>query len=206
MPTSATGTPRSKTRLATVTPAQRSGGFTLIEILVVIIVVAILVSVALISSGTLRDDRDLQVEATRIAALLELALDEATLQGREFGIELMLGGYRFVEYDTLAGVWVEIPGDDMLRIRDLPEELELELYLEGKRVLLDDEPAEFDDPDEMQLSRVGTRYSPHLLIYSSGDVTPFELHVIRDHDDQRRSIHVDTLGNVRFDVEDDERS
>ena len=78
MPILATGIPNS--------PRSRSRGFTLIEILVVVVIVAITVSIALLSIGLARDDRTLQTEAQRFAALLEVALDDATLQGREYGI------------------------------------------------------------------------------------------------------------------------
>ena len=131
-------------------------------------------------------------------ALAALVQDEATLQSREFGIELMTGGYRFVEYDALAGQWADVPGDDTLRLRALPEEVEFELYLEDKRIVLDDDPAEFDDPDEQALVASTRDYSPHLLIYSSGDATPFELHILRKHSDQNVILRGDALGSLKI--------
>ena len=53
-------------------------GFSLIELLVVIAIVGIVVSMALLSLGILGDDRQLQTEARRVMALLEVAEDEAT--------------------------------------------------------------------------------------------------------------------------------
>ena len=55
--------------------------FTLIEILVVITIVGIVVSIALLSLGVLGDDRDLRKEGRRMIALVQLAQDEATMQG-----------------------------------------------------------------------------------------------------------------------------
>jgi general secretion pathway protein H len=173
-------------------------GFTLIEIMVVVIIVGVLASIAILSVGTVRDDRELRTEAHRFAALLGVALDEAAMQGREFGVEVLTAGYRFVEYDALSAQWSDVPGDDTLRLRSLPDELEFELYLEDKRILLDDDPAEFDDPEERRMRAATDIYSPHLLIYSSGDTNPFELHVYRPNDNARVVLRGDALGTVEI--------
>lgn len=189
MPTSST---------ARLSKRQRSIGWTLIELLVVVIIVAIMVSIAMISVGVLGDDRKVQEETRRFAALYELVQDEAALQGREYGIELMRGAYRFVEYDVINDIWIAIPFDDTLRTRQLPEDMEFELYLEEKRVLLDDNPKELEDPEKKVQIGTATRYSPHLLVFSSGDATPFELHVWRDWDDARSIVSADALGMLEF--------
>lgn len=179
-------------------------GFTLIEILVVIVIVGTVLSIAMLSFGVLDNDRDLQTEAKRFVALMEVAQDDASMQGREFGIELMTAGYRFVEYDALAERWADVPGDEILRLRSLPEQVEFELYLEDKRIVLSDDPATFDDPDEQSKRSATDVYTPHLLVYSSGDATPFELHVWRLFDDSRVVIRGDALGLVEFVNPDEE--
>jgi len=177
---------------------SRQAGFSLLEIMVVVVIVGIIISVASLSLGILRSDRELKIEADRFMALAEVAQDEATMQSREFGIELMTAGYRFVEYDALAGQWADVPGDDTLRLRVLPEDVEFELYLEDKRIVLNDDPAVFDDP-KMQTTRSATqKYSPHLMIFSSGDATPFELRILRDYGDQNILLRGDALGTVEI--------
>ena len=47
-------------------------GFTLIEILVVIVIVGTVLSIAMLSFGVLGNDRDLQTEAKRFVALMEV--------------------------------------------------------------------------------------------------------------------------------------
>jgi general secretion pathway protein H len=171
-------------------------GFTLIELLVVMVIVATIVSIGMLSFGLLGSDRDLTTEGQRFAALVEVVHDEAAMQGREFGIELMTAGYRFVEYDALTGQWADIPGDETLRLRALPEELEFELFLEDKRIQLENDPATFNDPEETSGRSATDIYSPHLLVYSSGDATPFELHIWRRFDDTRVVLRGDALGTV----------
>ena len=174
----------------------RQAGFSLIEIMVVVVIAGIVISVASLSVGVLRSDRDLKIEADRFIALAEVAQDEAVMQAREFGIELMTSGYRFVEYDALGAQWADVPGDEILRLRALPDDVEFELFLEDKRILLDDDPATFDDPESRATRTATDVYAPHLLIYSSGDTVPFELHILRAYDDQKIIIRGNALGEV----------
>jgi general secretion pathway protein H len=171
----------------------RCRGFSLIEILVVIVIVGIVMSIAVLSLTLVGGDRDIRQEAQRVVSLIEVAQDDSMLQGREFGLEFMQGSYRFVEFDPLTGQWSEIIGDDTLRLRQLPEELELALFIEDRRVLLDPDPASTDD-DERGIEI----YAPHVLIYSSGDMTPFELHLLRDIDDASVAIRSDLTGTIEF--------
>jgi general secretion pathway protein H len=134
--------------------------------------------------GLLGDDRELQTEARRFAALVEVAQDEAMLQGREFGLELMATSYRFLEFDSLTNQWGELFGDDIFRLRQLPEGTELDLILEGQRVLLDPDPARLDAADDDRMGKPVETFEPHIFVFSSGDVSPFELHMLRPAADQ----------------------
>lgn len=182
---------------ATSRTPRSAAGFTLIEIMVVIVIVGVVLSIATLSLGLLSSDRDLRTEAQRFIALAGVAQDEATLQGREYGIELLNGGYRFVEYDGGTGQWSDILGDETLRLRELSDGLAFELFLEAKRVLLDEDPASFDVDEETNFLGKET-YSPHLLIYSSGDTTPFELHLMRDIDDSLIVMRGNALGAIEI--------
>lgn len=180
-------------------PDSRSCGFSLIELLVVITIIGIVMSIAVLSIGLIGDDRELQTEGRRMIALVQVAQDEATMQGREFGLELTTNAYRFVEYDPLLGIWGELIGDDTLRMRTLPEAYEFDLILEGQRVILEREPAAFDDPEEDDVNNAfGENYAPHIWIFSSGDMTPFELHILRMDGDLAVVLESNILGDVKF--------
>ncbi|MDX1404044.1 MAG: type II secretion system minor pseudopilin GspH [Woeseiaceae bacterium] len=174
--------------------------FTLIELLVVIVIIAVISSVALLSLGILGDDRDLQREARRLSSLIELASDDAMIQGREFGLEIMRTGYRFVELDPLLDQWHELLGDDFLRPRQLTDGLEFELLLEDRRVLLKQDAAiterEDDDRD------LTDDYLPHILIMSSGDVSPFELRLSRDRD--QVTVTMSAAGELEIESDDEQ--
>ena len=188
----------------TMRSSRSSAGFTLIELLVVLFIIATIISITMLSFGVLGNDRDLQTEARRFGALTELVRDEASMQGREFGVELMKSSYRFVEFDPYGARWADVPGDETLRLRGLPEDVEFQLFLEDKRVILNEDPAEIEDPEDEESRSGREAYVPHLLIYSSGDTTPFELHIWRQFDDERVVLRGDALGGVEILAQDDE--
>ena len=173
----------------------------------VVLIIAIISGTAVLSIGVLRDDREVQREADRAIALFSILRDEAMLQGREFGVEFMTTGYRFVEYDVLGDRWADVPLDELLTTRTLPEGMEFELYVDGRGVKLNYDPVRFvqkedDEDDEDSDKSFGIeQYSPHVYVYSSGDMTPFELHIVQAADDTRIMFQVDILGNTEY-VED----
>ncbi len=174
--------------------ARRSSGFTLIELLVTVALVGIVLSIAILGIGVVRNDDEIETESSRFVALMEVAKDESMLQGREYGLELLQQGYRFVELDPLTRQWVEIIGDDLLRLRSLPESVELELYIEGQLIELDYEALVLgnDEEDDSNLDP----FQPHVFIFSSGELTPFELHFRTLYDDSRVMLEADLFGNL----------
>jgi general secretion pathway protein H len=188
-------------------PGCRQRAFTLIEILVVLVIVGILTAVAFLSFGILGDDDSMDREVRRLSTLIELVSDEATTQGRDYGLEFMTGGYRFVEYDPLLNQWFEVIGDDFLEQRQLDEGVEFELFLEERRVLLHSEAQETEreDDEEQQAPRrdLTDDYLPHVLIMSSGDVTPFELRFLRDVDRSEITLEMTLVGEMEIRSDED---
>ena len=178
-------------------------GFTLIEVMVVVTIIGIISAVVVLSLGNLGDDRELQTEARRITLLIEMASDEATLQGRDFGLEFLQTGYRFVEYDALTGQWSEVFGDELMRLRQLAQDTEFDLFLEDRRILLDIDAADSAQNDDADDNYLRQDYLPHILILSSGDITPFRLEIVRNTDRARVALGVSASGEITVGTRDD---
>ena len=188
-------------------PAQpcRGSGFTLIEILVVVVIIGVVSAIVVLGLGNLGNDRELQNEARRMTSLIEMASDEATMQGRDFGLEVLQTSYRFVEFDSLTEQWYEVIGDDLMRPRQLAQDTEFDLFLEDRRVLLELEAADIapDDDDDDDRDLIDD-YLPHILVLSSGDISPFELEIIRMTDRASVQLSVSPAGELKVGASEDE--
>jgi general secretion pathway protein H len=101
----------------------RQRGFTLIEILVVLVIIGIMLG--LVSVRMMPDDAGrLKTEAERLALLLEQARDQAVASGEPIGLSVEQGRYRFWVRDA-QNQWVLSSGDDLLRERPLADGVQL---------------------------------------------------------------------------------
>ena len=150
-------------------------GFTLIEMLVVVFIIGIIATGVLLSVSITGTDHELQTESERLATLMNYARDEAEIQTRELGLACSANGYAFYAFDPRTALWDNITEDDALRARTLPAGLTLRLNVEGHDIVF--KPPNKEDPKK-----------PDIMIFSNGDLSAFELTVVRD--DAARSVKV----------------
>lgn len=137
---------------------QTSAGFTLLELLVVLTLIGVISGLAVLSVDLAGPDRVVEEEIRRLALLLDEQCEEAILDSRELGLRLTSDGYRFSQWT--GEEWAEYLSPPTFRNHRLPGGFHWRLELEGAEVLIEDDPA---------------RYDPHVICFSSGEMTPFEL-------------------------------
>ncbi len=152
-----------------------ASGFTLLEILVVIVIVGIVASFATLALRGADWKAIAEEEATRLAALLKLASDQAVLETRQLALSIDREGYLFLVFDEAVDTpyWRPLEQDDLLGgVRSPHEGLELRLV----------ESEELGAATAS--SREGDDYAPHVLLLSSGEMTPFTIDIVAtDTDD-----------------------
>ncbi|MGA3159225.1 MAG: type II secretion system minor pseudopilin GspH [Steroidobacteraceae bacterium] len=151
---------------------QRGRGFTLVEMLVVVVIIGILAVSMVLSLGDTGRDRAMEQERDRLTALISYVREQGALQTLEYGLHLTPSGYRFTVYDNRNNAWVQEDLDDILRPRTLPDGLSFTLVLEGRPVVL-------DPPDTRQLGATTPDVSPQIMLFSNGDLNSFELTIRR---------------------------
>ena len=129
-------------------------GFTLIELLVVVVIIGVLTS--LISFAVSPGEPSPQRESRRFHEVLEAARQQAVLFNQELGVELRGNGYRVVQWR--AQRWWPLDNDPFAEYV-LPENLSQTLWLDGVA-------------NETAVD-VGERPQPQILLFSTGEVTPF---------------------------------
>ena len=153
-------------------PASRTGGFTLIEMMVVVIIIGVLASLAILSLGSTGRDGQLETERDRLVALIDYVRERAALQTVEYGLRCQQDGYQFVEYDSRKNLWVTDELDETLRARPLPPGLELSLAVEDRPIVLPTRAQAAKKRDDAGLT-------PQVMLFSSGEVSRFELTLAR---------------------------
>ncbi len=135
-------------------------GFTLIEILVVVLIISITTSLIVLNLNTNRaSPRVIEDAARQLKLVIDVAQEQAVLQPAELGIRFELDHYRVVRLFVGEGneaKWSDVQNDKLLREHNIPENVNVTVEIENEdKVLL----------------------SPQLQFYSSGDMTPFTIEI-----------------------------
>lgn len=185
MQISATGTSITDQPMST----RRQAGFTLVELIAVMVIVALLVSIVALSTGTTVDDR-LQVEAKRLALLMEYASENAVMSGVEVGASIEEERYRFRRL-TAEG-WQDYDGRHPLRPRTLPKGITLARVDEESRQKKLEKQAEKRDAEQEGESM------PELLFLSTGEITPFRIELSAEGYQPRFQVDAHIDGRIQL--------
>ena len=187
MPRSALQFPAMDSLAATPSPVKPTAkGFTLIEIMVVLVLIGVIASLAVLSlAGTEADPA--KDTAQRLSATLQSLRQEALFRQKDYGVAITPDGYTILEWT--GNDWTSPPAED-LNMRSqytLPEGhgLELELLVDGRDG--------FEDP-----AQGGTSASlvPDLMLLSTGESTEFELALYHPASGSRWRIVGDVVGQI----------
>ena len=192
---------------------RKQSGFSLLELLVVVFIIGVLSTMFTLSVGLTGSDQELETETDRLIAVVQLASDEAIMQGRELGMRFYPDGYEFatfqedfveyydVEESNQSGEqdnpeeqdqsqWIVLGNEAILGQRSLPDGILLELEIDGRLVILERD----DEGDEEENSKPD--YQPQIRLFSSGDVSPFVVQLRRTFENKGVQIDFDAQGMV----------
>lgn len=213
-----TGATFSKMRLRTVGQA----GFTLLEIMVVVMLMGLLTAVLVSQGNWTSDGRQLDEEAARLEDTLALLNERSLFSGQLLALRLETTGWTPLAYDRVEGDFLPVD-DTALKPHKLPPSLELVWQLDdlgedqaslsevaetlvqddvmagAGEELLDDEEGDESEQDEDDF--------PQIFFFPSGEVSPLTL-TLRAYDDvDAQRLRVSALGQFSDpDAEDDEEN
>lgn len=177
---------------------RRQRGFTLLEIMVVMVIVAVLAAIATPNLFAAKSrGKDLEREASMLAARLRVAQDEAMLYGNEYGVVFSVEGYRFVRWDAKLSRFTEVGADQSWALRTFEDEVKVSAAADaGDPILVLPEPEKTEDVAAgEQPADDQPDWQPSVFVLSSGEVTPFTAVFSAKGAQEDLELRIDPLGN-----------
>lgn len=150
-------------------------GFTLIEILVVLTIIAIMLSMTMLAFGDFGASRRITVEAEQLQNLIKLSQQQAILESGTLGLNIRQNQYQVYRF-VAPSTWEPITKPDFFKAHRFPENVSLRLILP------------FQPSANM----------PDIIINSTGDLTPFTLELGTRNTPVLLRLHGEQNGNMEL--------
>ncbi|MBA6223456.1 type II secretion system minor pseudopilin GspH [Colwellia sp. MB02u-18] len=156
---------------------HRQQGFTLIEVMLVIVLIGVMVSAVQFTFSGNKAEQLLEQNSIRFAGVFDAAAEYGLLNNIELGLFVEKNTYQFLGYDGVS--WSPIASNPMFEVFTLPEGIEITLQLDDLPI---EEPLLFDssllineDQDDNFTEEEKKKTIPQVYMLSGGDITPFSL-------------------------------
>ncbi len=206
----------------------RSTGFSLIEIMVVMLIIGLFAGSAVYIFDGNNSASQLKRESQRLKQIIKIAMDESLINATQLGLVITEEGYEFLQLKDRN--WIPVSDDKSLAVHHWPKDTEVFLQLEGLTADNDDEgflgkfslsdsfaaklerdrekeslleldsnPNFAEITDEEQ--QQAAKVSPQIYILSSGEITPFNLVLMLPSEDEETwyQLSSDVIGNIEVD-------
>lgn len=130
---------------------KNNQGFTLIEMMIVLVIISITVSFAMLSFGDFGGKRRMRVNAEQFVHYVKLAQQQAVLETSTLGIAIDNNQYRLLRFSPLSNKW-----EPLNKSRLKPRTFSEKVFLDSPAI-----------PHK--------KNSPDIIVQASGDITPFKI-------------------------------
>ena len=146
-------------------------GFTLFEIIIVVLIVGIVATFASLRFTSIDEQRGIKIFAESLANQLQLANQVAQLLPDELGFDTQPSSYQF--YQLLSNdnqsSWVNIDNIHLLRPRTFPNQLNITIQSASSELIT---------PND------NSQWIPPIQFFSNGQMTPFQITISAIGDSQ----------------------
>ena len=153
---------------------NQASGFTLVEILVVLIIVSVMSGIVVTSLPSSFQNSDFDEESLRLKTVIELIREESLTRASEYGLDTDKDNYSFFVYNEIEQNWTKLTTKPHAEHK-LANGILLKTTIEDNELILSDE----EDEESSVLN------APRILLLSSGEMTPFEITIALGRDKTR---------------------
>ncbi|OLQ81093.1 type II secretion system protein GspH [Photobacterium proteolyticum] len=176
---------------------KRAAGFTLIEILLVLVLLATSAVAVIVTLPESQEDK-VKEEAARFHHLVQLLGEDALLNGIDYGVRIERNRYQFLQLTSQD--WQPIQESRFFTEVEMDEDIKLIVDIGGyswqdkdrlfKPGSLFDEDLFAEQTDKKKIK------PPQVVVMASGEYTPFSLEFEVDGENQFWRVQADELGQL----------
>lgn len=165
---------------------MRGQGFTLIEILIVLVIISIVTTIAL-TNLRVNENRHLENFTNELSQLISLVEEQALLRPSVLAMKIDKDSYEFFWYKSDINVekkespWVSLDDDELLAKHKIPDDIALRIETgdDGKDVTEEETD------------------SPQIVFSTNGDLTPFAIYVGAPGKDPQYVVRGEADGTIK---------
>ena len=172
---------------------NQASGFTLVEILVVLIIVSVMSGIVVTSLPSSFQNSDFDEESLRLKTVIELIREESLTRASEYGLNTDKDNYSFFVYNEIEQNWTQLNTKPYAEHK-LGYGILLKTSIEDNELILTDE-----EDEESSVPN-----APRILLLSSGEMTPFEITIALGRD-KTRTLVSDGYSELAWQDELDEK-
>ena len=172
---------------------NQAPGFTLVEILVVLIIVSVMSGIVVTSLPSSFQNSDFDEESLRLKTVIELIREESLTRASEYGLKTDKDNYSFFVYNEIEQNWTQLNTKPYAEHK-LGYGILLKTSIEDNELILTDE-----EDEESSVPN-----APRILLLSSGEMTPFEITIALGRD-KTRTLVSDGYSELTWQDELDEK-
>ena len=172
---------------------NQASGFTLVEILVVLIIVSVMSGIVVTSLPSSFQNSDFDEESLRLKTVIELIREESLTRASEYGLKTDKDNYSFFVYNEIEQNWTQLNTKPYAEHK-LGYGILLKTSIEDNELILTDE-----EDEESSVPK-----APRILLLSSGEMTPFEITIALGRD-KTRTLVSDGYSELAWQDELDEK-
>lgn len=167
----------------------KKSGFTLIEIMAVLIVIGIAAAMVILSIGDATRPYKVKNSAKYLYNGMSMALEDAVFLNRQLGLRFdyisvdgeLVYSYEWLYYDYDVRQWQAIAQEDYTKV-EMPDFMVLKLEIEGQETLIGAEQknsemfnVEESTDDNKKDNKKNVQITPDLYFLSSGEIQAFKI-------------------------------